>query len=511
MDATTLCALMLKAKKVFSKEQTFLSFPISPLPFTPRQLDFFDQSNAAALLESNHHRKEFSTIVDLIPTGEAWQPSGDVRLSDSYDSVLNSAMLAVSSRTPDEDAVFQTARAVLRTDDHDSEKYIAYRQMRDAYLFAEQRYTAADLTATSAEPDEKLDWLHATGPRLRRELAELLQAWMFDGFKDEIETAQMQVATLGARSPSLTWAEWRANFNPDLDSLHDASDGVRVMPCGFSPANAVADDAWRGFTLSASEVSALIREAPPAWLTTMLGSATPPSGNQAMGFEFSSAAIVRPWFDPSLFKARFWKFSESERLLSDGRTPPTGECPAYVAAVVFARNVSVTSVNAAPATSGPFDGFRFSQAALLSSAILQKRHNAAIEASTFEQGERPVHSLAKARFSGRPSAFAVHAGISEAAVELMPMRFHTQPTATATLTTAASDISRTAMSVRTMQRFNALKVDRLTDRQMLITPEIVSTNPPPASPAPAADTIYVLAFICKPLPQCPNADLSLQW
>ena len=74
MDATTLCALMLKAKKVFAKEQTFLSFPITPLPFAPRQLDFFDQSNAAALLESIHHRKEFSTVVDLIATGEAWQP-----------------------------------------------------------------------------------------------------------------------------------------------------------------------------------------------------------------------------------------------------------------------------------------------------------------------------------------------------------------------------------------------------------------------------------------------------
>lgn len=520
MDATTLCALMLKAKKVFAKEQSFLSFPISPLPYTPRQLDFFDQSNAAALLESIHHRKEFSTVVDLIATGEAWQPSGDVRLSDSYDSVLNSAVLAVSSRTPDDEVAFQAARAVLHTDDQDSEKYIAYRQMRDAYLIAEQRYTAANLTASSAGPEENLDWLHSTGPGLRRELAELLQAWMFDGFKDEIEAAQLQVATLGARSPSLTWAEWRSHFNPDLDSLLDASDGVRVMPSGFSPANAVAEDAWRGFTLSASEVTALLQEAPSAWLTTMLGSATPPSGNQAMSFEFSSAAIVRPWFDPGLFKARFWKFAQSERMLSDGKTPATGECPAYVAALVFARKVSVTSVNAGPAPSGPFDGFRFSQAALLSSANLQKRHNTILEDATLMPGELAPHLLTKRRFGGHATPFAIRAAIDEPAGVFTPMLFRAQPTATATV---APVMSSATMNVRTMQRFDALKVERLTDRQMLVMPEFVSAQPPPpavppvsASPppapaSPAADTIYVLAFICKPLPQCPNPDQSLQW
>ena len=524
MDATTLCALMLKAKKVFAKEQTFLSFPITPLPFAPRQLDFFDQSNAAALLESIHHRKEFSTVVDLIATGEAWQPSGDVRLSDCFDSVLNLAVLAVSSRTPEEEAAFQAARAVLHTDDHDSDKYVAYRRMRDAYLLAEERYTAANLTAMNAGSDDKLDWLHSTGPRLRRELAELLQAWMFDGFKDEIEAAQVQVATLGARSPAQTWAEWRAHFNPDLDSLHDANDGVSVMPSGFSPVNAVADDAWRGFTLSASEVSALLQEAPATWLTTMLGSATPPSGTQAMSFEFSSAAIVRPWFDPGLFKARFWKFAQSERVLSDGRTPATGECPAYVAALIFARKVSVTTVNAAPAPSGSFDGFRFSQAALLSRANLLKRHNAILEDTTLEPGELPPHLLTKRRFDARATPFAMRSAIAEPAVDFTPLLFRAQPAATTPLTTVSPLMSSAAMNVRTMQRFDALKIERLADREFLTMPVFVapppppppvSANPPPTpsptAPPPAADTIYVLAFICKPLPQCPNPDLSLQW
>jgi hypothetical protein len=33
----------------------------------------------------------------------------------------------------------------------------------------------------------------------------------------------------------------------------------------------------------------------------------------------------------------------------------------------------------------------------------------------------------------------------------------------------------------------------------------------PSEPAVQDDLIYVLAFICKALPKCPDPDLSLQW
>ena len=83
-----------EGKKSICQEQTFLSFPISPLPYTPSQLDFFDQANAEALLQCIHRRKDFSTLVDGVPTGEAWQPAGDVRILKLYSSVLQTAELA---------------------------------------------------------------------------------------------------------------------------------------------------------------------------------------------------------------------------------------------------------------------------------------------------------------------------------------------------------------------------------------------------------------------------------
>lgn len=515
MQATTLCALMLKAKKVFAKEQTFLSFPISPLPYAPQQLDFFDRSTAAALLESNRHRKEFSIIVDAIATGEAWQPTGDLQLSETYDAVLDSAELAISTRTAEEESEYQAARAVLRTDDHDSDKLVAFRKCRDAYLLAEQRYTAVGLTAQTAGPQEKQEWQSTIAPLLRRELAELLQSWMFDGFKEEIETAQTQAAILGARSPALTWADWRGRFNPATDLLNDPTDGVSVAPSGFSPSNAIAEEAWRSFTLSPAEVTALLQEAPPAWLTTMLGSALPGAG-QAISFEFSSAAIVRPWFDPGLFKARFWKFSDESRQLSDGKSPATGECPAYVAALVFARKVLVTGGGShpAPAPVGPFEGFHFVQATQLVHATVLKREFApAIDATINPREVSPGLLVRKKRFA-RAMPEGAHLAVSRPAFAVSHSVFLHE----AAVALPTPVVAKATLDARVVMQFEHLKIDRSSHFVHLAAPvvfnpvpPVVATPTPTPPPVPDDNTIYILAFICKPLQQCPNPDPELQW
>lgn len=509
MDARTVCALMLKAKKVFDGEHSFLSFPISPLPFAPKQLDFFDQSSPPALLESTHRRRDFSMLVDLVPSGEAWQPSGDARLSDIYDTTLDTLELASSDRTPDEEARFQAARSVLRNGDHESDKLIAYRQRRDAFIVASERFTAARLTAMNAGPTELAQWQNTTEPALRRELAELEQAWILDGFKEEVEAAQQQVATLGARSPAQTWAEWRSHFNRDIDGLTDPLDNVSVMPSGFSPANAVAQGAWHDFSLTPAEIAALLREAPPAWLETMLGSPTPtppPQGTQSLAFQFSSAGIVRPWFDAALFKARFWRFAQADRQLCDGKSPASGECPAYVAAVVFARNVVVTDT-AQPAP-GTFDGFRFTQATKLArSNIIKRRALTPLNDPELQPGEIPphllkpkvgVHAIGRVRPMAASGAGMLRTSPAAVAVAVAP------PLA---VPVAAADPARTLL------RFEHLKVDRIPD----IQPETPIDAEPagggggaPAAPV-SGDTIFVLAFICKSLQRCPDPDLALKW
>jgi hypothetical protein len=271
------------------------------------------------------------------------------------------------------------------------------------------------------------------------------------------------------------------------------------MPSGFSPANAIADEAWRSFTLTPAEVSALLQEAPPAWLTTMLGTAAP-RATQSISFEFSSAAIVRPWFEPAVFKSRFWRFAQQERLLSDGKSPPTGECPAYVAAVVFARKVSVTGADphVAPQLAMPFEGFSMLQTAQIARANVIKRQLA------------PMTTLEAASFIAQPAT---------------PTLVRRRHFAVATAAIAAPAVAtRSAAGLRAFTLFDKFKVDRAADRPEfvghLFTPVVVAPLPTPVpTPAPTqapaivpdANTVYVLAFICKSLPQCPNPDPGLQW
>lgn len=81
--------------------------------------------------------------------------------------------------------------------------------------------------------------------------------------------------------------------------------------------------------------------AAPAELRTRLAADLQASDIESISLEFSSAAVVRTWMDSDLFKARFWRFTNRSRQLSDGNRPPVGQCPAYVSAVVFARNITV--------------------------------------------------------------------------------------------------------------------------------------------------------------------------
>jgi hypothetical protein len=463
MQAATACALMLKARKVFANEQTFLSFPVAPLPFAPRQLDFFRQEDAAAVRDSLRHRKDFSVLVDAVPTGEAWQPAGPARLSEVYRSILDAAVVA-KARSPGDEARYQAARAVLRTGPRESDKLLAYRRCRDAWLVAQQRFDAARLTAESADGLDKLDWQHLA-PRLRAELAELQRAWLLDGFKEEVEAAQALLATLAATSPALAWSDWLARCNSDIDAITDPADGSSVLPSGFSPSNAVAEGAWRDFALTPAEVTALLEEAPAAWRDTLLAGA-PPRGTEALTFEFSSAAVLRPWFDPALFKARFWRFAEPGRRLSDGAVPPAGECPAYVAGLVFARRISADG-------SGTPAGLGFGHATGLPRGRVVPRPVSPADDPELLPGEVPPHL----RDRRRAAAFAA-------------------------THRAAHPAAASAGHAPSLAVFEQMRSERAADRLAATATSALAT---------ADEPVYVLAFICKPLALCPHPDPELAW
>jgi hypothetical protein len=343
MDATAELALMTKAKLVFERPGTFLSFPaLAPITFPPDVFDFgkalTDPKVSAALLD-------FSRLVNQCPTGPIHQADSDQYLWDQYDHWLNAMVLAHPSLSEDQEADYQRAYALLNTTDPngftiDSASRTVYKQYRDKYISAEQAYKSAQSTAEmSQDAAVKARWHDTDEPQLRQSVAAAMEDWEEKGEKTNIETAQNTVASFEARMPGKIQLEWRKAFNPDLDLLTEAASNATYGPSGFAPSNLFMQP-WTTFTLSSDEIHGLAAEA-PSELQALFGK-TGASKVASISFEFCSAAVVRPWFNSAIFSSRFWKFSDGQPDLSDGNVPPNGAWPAYVVAVVFARNIKVT-------------------------------------------------------------------------------------------------------------------------------------------------------------------------
>ena len=148
-------------------------------------------------------------------------------------------------------------------------------------------------------------------------------------------------------APLMQWAEWKKSYNPDIDVLTDP-ENMSFAITGFAPNNIFDQGDWNKMSLDRGQIAALAEEA-PAELKRMFQPLPTASPIESVSFEYRSVGIVRPWFESAVFRARFWRMDDSPPL-SDGATPPRGRCPNYITAMVFARNIMVTS-RAAPGAS----------------------------------------------------------------------------------------------------------------------------------------------------------------
>jgi hypothetical protein len=511
MDAATQLALMAKAKNVFGNDQTFLSFPITPLPFTLQQLNFLTDFNIANL-------QTFSLLVNQIPNGEAWLPVEQHYLWDIYDDILKEGNFAVSSRTASEEEAYQAARSYLRVTHADGTGedtifYTTYKQHKDAFVLTQQRYLAAKSTADcSTEAAVQQQWI-IDEPILRGELTECEQRWILAGYKNEVEAAQETIFQLGGRSPLQTRTEWRTKFNADLDTITSATNLMSVYLSSFSPSNALADGSWQPFKLTADEARVMLEQAPAEIRSRFAVNSVDPHLD-SLSFEFSSAVIQRPWLASDALKARFWQFADPAKVLSNGATPPVGECPAYVTAVVFARNLTTTqkAANSATSTDSATTAlqadFKFS---VMEAAIahptqhLVKPRIQAMQQTTEIEAQPRNPMLAQ----NLQSTFTAQI---DPAIRLSATR--SSPIA-AMKATAISDLR--AERLNTDEPDTPLRLKRQAVFQRLEGTTFSRVNLPEHSqpgtpPPPDVDpNIYILAFICKQVPLCPNPDPNLQW
>ncbi len=490
MDTATQLALISKAKKVFAADDTFLSYPVTPLRFDKRQLNFTDQHDADAARLSLRNLESFSTLVNLIPEDEAWMPSETEFLWDIYNDILRQAEYATSLRSPEEEADYQKTLAFLRKITaegliEDSYAVKVYRQHKDAFLLAQQAFLAAKSTAeASSDPNEQQQWKTIDEPRLRGNLNTLETNWILAGHKNEVEAAQATVGQLGARSPLLTRNEWLNRFNRDLDSINSAGSTLNFFPSFFAPSNAIDEGSWNSFKISDSELTALIDEAPAELRARFAGSLQ--TSIKSLSFEFSSAVIIRPWFVSDVFRSRFWRYADPAKVISTGNSPSSGACPAYVTAVVFARKLNIEmKPSVAPTPLKMHANFQFSEVMKFSKPVPNPPSEV-----------RPII---------RPQFLRVERKAST--IPMVPMA-HVLPREDVIQPLKVTNLSNRVT-------FNRLDSSMIRIRPMRTLPLLVPigqpTEPVPPPPPPPDNSIYILALICRRVAKCPDPDPSLAW
>lgn len=481
MDAFTQLALIAKAKRVFETEDTFLSFPaLSPIVYEPGELAFAAPGDMTP--QSLALMSEFARITNAIPRGAiAPQEEGEY-LWDVYGDVLETAQLARGDLSSAETARYQAAMSLLYTRSadglsFDSDAYTTYKQHRDAHIAALEDYRNRQLSAESSDdPAAQTKWRDEEEPRLRDGVRQCEERWLIEGRKSEVEEALQVEQACAARAPSLVWDDWKTSFMADLDTETDTS-LINFAATGFSPYDFYDDDGWPRFTLTRPEMARLV-EGAPRELVESLGSSAD-EDIRSVTFEYRSVAVMRPWFRPALFKSRVWRLPNGAEALSEG-TAMRGRCPAYIAAIVFGRNINVDRRQPA-ATLPPSHGQR-TDTRVPQRGPDARDHRSGARDHRAASGNRRV-VVRESRTRPRTHIPAANASAPRPVVRVRPAR-----------------------SVRV----NRAGFASIRPRSPLPARPVPSAPRVASAPQPTSE-LTVLAFICKQLSRCPDPDPQLSW
>jgi hypothetical protein len=521
MDSLAHLALMTKAQLVFAAPDTFLSFPaLSPLSYSPDELSF--ASGNALSAQQLRTFAEFSRVTNSLPLGTIFQPPPDAYLWDKYHEVLTTSILASGEPSSDQLTAIGTAQAYLRvtTPDGlqtDSPAVVAYKQYRDAWFKAVQDYKEKQVTAgASTDPKEQTQWKDTDEPALRAKITEAEANWESKGNKAAVEEAQKTATEIASQSPQLIWRDWSSKFIPEIDLQTDPEQNTFALT-GFLPNNAVEQKDWPSFTLAASEITQLAAQAPKE-LAAIFNDVQGSSQIESISFEYRSVGLERPWLEPKVFSARFWKPTDPSAELSDGSDPPHGEWPAYITAVVFARNI-VLRVRTASGPPAPV------QLRALPSITQRVEFVAQPSASSSTPALKPLVAAAPVALRVPPAPPvarpAVMLSAPAAKVTAVTPMVHAVIAPAATLHTAApmaaAAVAHPASpATAAVLRLNPGVFSVKVAHPIITSPSPTPTPPQPTPPAPSpppqpTPDVSILAFICKRLPKCPNPDSALKW
>lgn len=283
-----------------------------------------------------------SRLADLIPRNSRITHDGAL-LSETVRKILTQGECAagISLSKKDKKNLEAAAKVLIEPGDNGlpqpSQKSKAYTLYKSKYYTAEQALRTADLQAASSGDIVKVqDFQEIVRPELVAAIAAAKLEWITLGFKNDVEEARALQLAFAERAPIETWSRFRDQFSSaELKDL----DGADFYPVRTTPNNA-NDLLWQ-----AAQVQVPI-DVKYKFASSLSAAGTPQINFDRVEFEYAFLRIDRAWLDSSnsALNSRIWRHPDyKNNSISDGKAPPSGECPGFSIGFILVRSLRAFS------------------------------------------------------------------------------------------------------------------------------------------------------------------------
>ncbi len=529
MESQISLALAAKLKKLFEKDDKFLTFPLG-VGFTYRYLNFMKDPSVSGLTLQEHlnNKGDFSRLLNIIPDDSPLfsQDAGRL-LWNELINVLTASVFAESTLTEAENNLLNKAIDFLTDEQISADgtkipvnstavgKYYEYKTIDEQ---AERTYLDEKITVecTTGPEGQKLkqQWDAYRERQLQEAKEKAEQDWVNLGFKQQVEYYQTVRNNLEPKKyPNLYRQAYLNEIGisevPDLNGL-----GIGIYTTFFSPFDAFDPNLpWTKVNLTKSEVNALVQNA-PAELKSIFDPGQGSNDIESISFEYNDIVIMRTWYKREFFECRYWKLPDNT-IVSDGNMPRNGKIPAYITSMIVVRNVTVTRKKIAEPKplvlpilyKAPIQTLKISGAIIPVTPTTSTKTgaNVALKADPHTS----VKSVYKAAITSPTSTemIAKEPAASFAKSSFSLRKTQLQPTSGSTPGTVKE------LSIENISYANTKYIGTT------IKAPVFTIPPKPIEPSTELVTetynfnngVVVLAYVCKRTPKSPNPDDRLVW
>ena len=343
-------------------KDAYLTWRAPDRTFDASDFDFCTQGFGVGL--DDHARRRLTdqarTVAELV------DGPPDARLSTVYADILRRCAVVRADLSDEEQLKVEKYRNLLRstrklidpitgderevTDEGPMLK--AYRDRQAAYLAAELCRNLARVTG-DAGPD---------GDGHRSLVCDAMDAWVGSGYRDEVDQVVAYLDQVGRRDLVL----WRRHLVGMFDDALVDDPGGRFHHTTLVPADFATGPSWFDYTFDPDVLDPRPRVRSTSWRAGVADFAFGATAEVGLpgfrvGCRLAQVVISRPWFFPEFLHNRGWVLPDGD-LVSDGGDPPSGRLVGYPTAVLFVRDLRISSAEFAashratggPATWGPF-------------------------------------------------------------------------------------------------------------------------------------------------------------